>query len=131
MSQVTKNIKVNSQNKTNNLSAKIIFFSVILFIFSFPLFGYNNFDDCMSNKMLEQKGKNYLSTKNECERLIGSSVKKSDNEVWKVGGEVDPASGKNIARTAWTKSSDEKCKLAVENRIDGTELIALYCPNIP
>ena len=53
-----------------------------------------------------------------------------DGKEWVVYGEVDPASNKNIARTASIMSNDGLCYLTVQKRLNGNELTGLDCPGI-
>lgn len=54
----------------------------------------------------------------------------SVDREWRVYGEPDPASGVEIARTAYVKSNDGLCSLAVQKRLNGSELTGLSCPGI-
>ena len=53
-----------------------------------------------------------------------------DGKEWVVYGDVDPASNKNIARTASIISNDGLCYLTVQKRLNGNELTGLDCPDI-
>ncbi|MCG8044750.1 MAG: hypothetical protein N0E48_03550 [Candidatus Thiodiazotropha endolucinida] len=53
-----------------------------------------------------------------------------EGKEWVVYGRRDPASDKNIARTASITSNDGLCYLTVQKRINGGELTGLDCPGI-
>lgn len=77
---------------------------------------------------------NYLKKEKEkTAQKIEKAIKYAQNDTpskyenWEIIGELDPASGKNIARQAFIDSSDELCSLAVEKRIDGDNLTSIFC----
>ena len=49
---------------------------------------------------------------------------------WEVSTEADPASGKNIPRTASVLSDNGLCRLQIEQRMTATRLAAIYCPGL-
>ena len=53
-----------------------------------------------------------------------------EGRQWYVSYAADPASGIKIARSAVIKSNDSLCRLAVEKRINGSELTDLRCYGI-
>jgi|GEM_PF-6999060 len=50
---------------------------------------------------------------------------------WEVLFEVDPASGKNVPRSARVTSDGGLCHLQVEQRVNGTRLAGIYCDGLP
>ncbi len=50
---------------------------------------------------------------------------------WKVQTERDPASGKNVPRSASVTADSDLCRLEVEQRINGTRLAGIYCADLP
>jgi hypothetical protein len=49
---------------------------------------------------------------------------------WELGSEIDPASGKEVQRTAAVSSENDLCRLQVEERVDGTRLAGIYCSEL-
>lgn len=66
--------------------------------------------------------------KNEAQELqIEINDAKKYSEEWLCYSDFDPASNKEIIRTASITSEDGRCELTVQKRIDGTELTGLHC----
>lgn len=49
---------------------------------------------------------------------------------WEVRSETDPASGEKVPRYASVVSDSGLCRLAVEQRIDGSALAGIYCSGL-
>lgn len=80
----------------------------------------------------EQRQKAEVEAAQQLRERIAAAQKNatSNGKTWVLHGEPDPASGRNVARTAFIESNDGLCYLSVQKRIDGTELTGLTCPDI-
>jgi len=107
-----------------------VIFPFLVFIFSsIQVFSYNSIDECMVEKMKGQDGGRYLAIKKICENIGNSNRGTNNIKVWKTKWEKDPASGKNIVRSAGINSEDGLCSLSVEKNVAGAEFSTLECPN--
>lgn len=80
---------------------------------------YNNENDAL----LKEERELALQLKIENSQVSATS----ENKLWRVGYEIDPASGNKIACSAYISSNDGLCELIVENMLNGTKLTGLYC----
>ncbi|MET0013054.1 MAG: hypothetical protein ABW088_05320 [Sedimenticola sp.] len=90
--------------------------------------GFLLYEENQSNKRKEEEER----AAQELRARIATAQKSASPEgkEWVVYGRRDPASEKNIARTASINSNDGLCYLTVQKRINGVELTGLNCPGI-
>lgn len=90
--------------------------------------GFLLYEENQSNKRKEEKER----ATQELRIKIATAQRNAtpEGKEWIVYARKDPASEKNIARTASITSNDGLCYLTVQKRINGGELTGLDCPGI-
>ncbi len=102
----------------------VVFVLVLLGAGGYRLYEKNEQENL--EKKIAQERQEKIKTKLQ-ERQLEIYRAKERNAEWIFWGEVDPASGKKIARTASITSEDGLCELTVQKRINGSQLTGLDC----
>ncbi len=84
--------------------------------------------ESMRAKAAQESRQKIEEARNKIERALAQGGE--THHTWKVTTQEDPASGEEVPRNAWVSSDGNLCKLQVEQRLNGTRLTALYCPDI-